>query len=179
MSTLIWMFHDLHIDLLDTGESYAPTAQQSQDCPIFFIQLNHVHRSKQIRCFHLMLNLPGTRWHLGFHFLFLLFNSAILHSCIFWQLLIKSDEIYLYFLPSINYFCWIHLVCICRCAFRYIVGFSPSISVLRWWRCFMISMFLTNGMFLSLFAQYWGELQSESPTYARLSDLLYTAELCT
>ena len=35
---------------------------------------------KETRYCHLMLNSPATRWHLGFHFLFL--NSAILHSCI-------------------------------------------------------------------------------------------------
>ena len=29
-----------------------------------------------------------------------------------------------------------------------------------------------------LFARYWGELQPDSPTYARLPNLLYTAELC-
>ena len=30
-----------------------------------------------------------------------------------------------------------------------------------------------------LSAQYWGELQPNSPTYARFPNLLYTAELCT
>ena len=30
-----------------------------------------------------------------------------------------------------------------------------------------------------LFARYWGELRPDSQTYARLSNLLYTAELCT
>ena len=29
---------------LGTGEIYGPTAQHMQDCPIFFIQLNHVHK---------------------------------------------------------------------------------------------------------------------------------------
>ena len=32
---------------------------------------------------------------------------------------------------------------------------------------------------LKLFAQYWGELWPNSPTYARFPNLLYTAELCT
>ena len=68
-----------------------------------------------------MLISPATRWHLGFHFLFL--NSALLHSCIFWQQLFISADISLYSLPSINYFCWIDLVCIYRCVFRHIVGF--------------------------------------------------------
>ena len=30
--------------LLGTGESYGPTAQHTQDSPIFFIQLNYVHK---------------------------------------------------------------------------------------------------------------------------------------
>ena len=30
-----------------------------------------------------------------------------------------------------------------------------------------------------LSVRYWGELRPDSPTYARLSDLLYTAEPCT
>ena len=29
-------------------------AQHTQDCPIFFIQLNNVHNHKEIRCCHLM-----------------------------------------------------------------------------------------------------------------------------
>ena len=33
------------------------------------------------------------------------------------------------------------LVCIYRCAFRHILGFLPSFSVLRWGTCFMINMF--------------------------------------
>ena len=32
--------------LLSVGESYGPTAQHLQDCPIFFIQLTYVHKSK-------------------------------------------------------------------------------------------------------------------------------------
>ena len=51
-----------------------PTAQHMQDCPIFFIQLNYVHK-KDIRCCHLMLNFPATRWKPGFHFL--LINEAM------------------------------------------------------------------------------------------------------
>ena len=31
----------------------------------------------------------------------------------------------------------------------------------------------------SLFPEYWGELWPNSPTYATLPNLLYTAELCT
>ena len=30
-----------------------------------------------------------------------------------------------------------------------------------------------------LFGQYWGELWPDSQTYARLPNLVYTAELCT
>ena len=30
--------------LLGTGESYGPTAQHTQDFPIFFIQLNYVYK---------------------------------------------------------------------------------------------------------------------------------------
>ena len=66
---------------LGTGDSYGPIAQHKQDCSIFFIQLNYVHNNKEIRCCHLMINLPATRWHWGFHFLFL--NSAMLDSCNF------------------------------------------------------------------------------------------------
>ena len=32
--------------LLGTRESYGPTAQHMQDSPIFFIQLNYVHKQK-------------------------------------------------------------------------------------------------------------------------------------
>ena len=31
---------------LGTGESYGPTVQHTQDCPIFFIQLNYVHNKR-------------------------------------------------------------------------------------------------------------------------------------
>ena len=104
---------------LGTGESYGPAAQHMQDCPIFFIQLNYVHNNKEIRYCHLMICSPTTRWHWGFHFLFL--SSAILHSCNFGhscnicQYLFQS-------LTSIIYFCWIVLVCIYRYAFRHILG---------------------------------------------------------
>ena len=60
------------------------TARQpniTQDCPVFFIQLNYVHNYKKMRYYYLMLNSPAIRWHCRFHFLFL--DSAILHSCIF------------------------------------------------------------------------------------------------
>ena len=69
--------------LLSTGESYGPTAWNMQGHLIFFIQLNYVYKwiQNQLKCCHLMLNTPATRWHLGFYFLFL--YSAILHSCIF------------------------------------------------------------------------------------------------
>ena len=30
--------------VLGTGESYGPTAQHTQDSPIFFLQLNYVHK---------------------------------------------------------------------------------------------------------------------------------------
>ena len=65
------------------GRATIRQPQHSQDCTICFIQLNYVHKSKQnkIRCYHLMLNFPAKRWHMGFYFLFL--SSAILHSCIF------------------------------------------------------------------------------------------------
>ena len=33
--------------LLSTGESYGPTAQHTQDSPIFFIQLNYVYKTKE------------------------------------------------------------------------------------------------------------------------------------
>ena len=75
---------------LGTWESYGLTAQHMQDCPIF-IQLNYVHNNKEIRCCHFMINSPATRWHWGFHFLFL--NSAILHSCNFGHKLFISVNI--------------------------------------------------------------------------------------
>ena len=79
----LFLLENLHVIyyLLGTGESYGLTAQHTQDCPIFFIQLNYVHNNTEIRWWHLVLNFPATRWHFGFHFIFL--NSAILHSCIF------------------------------------------------------------------------------------------------
>ena len=136
--------------LLGSGESYGPTAQHWQDYPIFFIQLNYVHKSKQIRHCHLMLNSSATRWHLGFCVLFL--NSAILHSCTF------GNSFYicwnsLYYLPSINCFCWIDIVCIYRYAFRHIVGFYSLFLYLgdeyvSWsacshkWHVFVILFFL-------------------------------------
>ena len=67
--------------LLGARESYGPTAQHLQDCPIFFIQLNYVHKTKQNKVLPPYFKLPATRWHLEFYFLF--FNSVILHSCIF------------------------------------------------------------------------------------------------
>ena len=106
--------------LLGTGEGYSSTAQHIQDSLIFFIQLNYAHKSKHIRCCHPMLNLPATKWYLGFYPLFL--NSAILHSCFL------ASAVYIYWylpliLDFINYFCWIELVCIYRYALRHIVGF--------------------------------------------------------
>ena len=102
----------------ETIRSVLGTAQHAQDCPIFFIQLNYVHNNKEIRCCHLMLNYPATRWYWGFHFLFL--NSAILHSCNF-----GHSCLYLLISPSIldyiNYFCWIVLVCIYGYAFRHTI----------------------------------------------------------
>ena len=38
---------------------------------------------------------------------------------------------------------------------------------------------LLNWLKYSLSAWYWGELWPDNPTYARLSNFLYTAELCT
>ena len=65
---------------------------------------------KEIKCCHLMLNSPATRWHPGFHFLLL--NSAILHSCIY--AIAVYIQRYLPFILDIhqfvNYFCWIVLV---------------------------------------------------------------------
>ena len=44
--------------LLGIGESYGPTAQHSQDCLIFFIQLNHVYKIKinKTRWCHLIIS---------------------------------------------------------------------------------------------------------------------------
>ena len=61
MHICIYMYMHIHY-LFTTGESYGPTAQHMQDCPIF-IQLNYVHNNKEMRCCHLMLNFPATRWH--------------------------------------------------------------------------------------------------------------------
>ena len=47
------------------------TASHSQYCLIFFIQLNYVHKSKQNKLLPPYVKLPCTRWHQGFHFLFL------------------------------------------------------------------------------------------------------------
>ena len=123
---------------LGTGERYGPTAQHKQDSPIFFIQLNYVHNDKN------NVLLPYGKFpchkvaqHWEFHFFL---NSAILHS---WN----SDHSCLYLLksPSIlaihQFFCCIVLVCICRYAFRHILGFLPSFSVLSWETCFIINMF--------------------------------------
>ena len=104
---------------LSTGESYSPTAKHMQGCPIFFIQLNYVYNNKEIKCCHLMLNSPATKWHQAFYFLFL--NSAILDSCNFGHCCL-----YLLIFPSIidthQLFCWIVLVCIYKYAFRHILG---------------------------------------------------------
>ena len=59
--------------LLCTVESYGLTVQLSQDCLIFFIQLNYVHKSKQHKMLLPYSSSLATVWHLGFHFL----NSAI------------------------------------------------------------------------------------------------------
>ena len=72
-----------------------PYSQHTQDCPIFFIQMNYVHNERK-RCCHLMLNSPVTRWHLRFQFLFL--NSAVLHSCI----LVSAVYRYLPFILDIH-----------------------------------------------------------------------------
>ena len=75
-----------------------------------------------------MINSPATRWHQGFHFLFL--NSAILHSCNF-----GHSCLYLLISPSIldihQLFILDLMVCIYRYAFRHILGFLPPFSVLR------------------------------------------------
>ena len=110
---------------LGTGKSYGPTAQHLWDCLIILVELNFVHKLKQNKVLPPYVKLPATRWHLGFHFLFLFLNLAILHSYIFWKWVIKSAKTCLYSLPSINYFCWIDLVCLYRCEFRHIVGFYP------------------------------------------------------
>ena len=55
--------------------------------------------------------------------------SAILHSCMLGYSCFLSAKYLDYFLTSINYFCWIVLVCIYRYAFRHILGFLPSLSV--------------------------------------------------
>ena len=44
MNSLKSIMHIKHNYLLSTGESYGFTAQHMQDCPISFIQLNHVHK---------------------------------------------------------------------------------------------------------------------------------------
>ena len=108
---------------LTTGESYDPTSQHMlmQDSLIFFIQLNYVHKNKdKVLSPYGKFPCHKVAQHWEFHFLFL--NSAILlscnfgHSCLY---LLKSSI----FLPSINYFCWIVLVCIYRYVFRHILGF--------------------------------------------------------
>ena len=50
---------------LSTGENYGLTVQHMQDCPIFFIQLSYVYKSKinKIGSCHLNINSPATRWH--------------------------------------------------------------------------------------------------------------------
>ena len=115
--------------LFGTGESYGPTAQHSQDCPIFLIQLNCVHILKQNKVLPTYLQLPCHKMAPGIP----LPHNASQFSHIAWlhflQQLIKPAKIYLCSLLSINYFCWIDLVCIYRCAFRDIVGLSPSISI--------------------------------------------------
>ena len=76
--------------LLSTGESYGPTAQHMQDFPIFFIQLNYVHKNKVLPPY---IKIPCYKvaQHWEFHFLFL--NAAILHSYIFGNSCFLSVEI--------------------------------------------------------------------------------------
>ena len=113
-------------------------AQQLNICKIFQSPLYKwtMYVIKEIRC--------CTRWHLGFHSLFL--NSAIAHSCI----LVPAIYIcwYLPLILDIHQILLLDCVCIYRHAFRHILGFLPSFSVLRWWTCFMINIFLINGMYL-------------------------------
>ena len=68
--------------LLGTGETYGPTAQHSQDSPIFFIQLNYVDKNKnKVLLPYVKFPCHKVPQHWEFHFLFL--NSTILHRCIF------------------------------------------------------------------------------------------------
>ena len=66
--------------LLSTGESYGLTVQHMQDSPIFFIQLNYVHKNKVLPPY-VKFTCHEVAQHWEFHFLF--FNPAILHSCTF------------------------------------------------------------------------------------------------
>ena len=110
---------------LGTGESYGPTAQCSQDCPIIFMHLKYVYKSKQNQVLPPYVKLPCHKVASGIPLppLSQVSHIAWLH---FWPQLIKSAEISLYYLPSIHYFCWIDLVCIYRCALKLIVSFSWS-----------------------------------------------------
>ena len=44
MNTLLILAFHFTDYLLGAGQSYRPTVQHTQDCPIFLIQLNHVHK---------------------------------------------------------------------------------------------------------------------------------------
>ena len=137
--------------LLNTGYSYS---QQPNICKIVWSSLYswtmYINQNKIWSC-HLMLNSVVTRWHLGFHFLFL--NSAILYSCIFGNnclYLLQSPFNTCY--PLI--FCWIDLVCIYRYAYRYIVGFYPPFLYLgnehvSWSACFLQMTCICHFIFIS------------------------------
>ena len=52
-SHIVWIHY-----LLSNGESYGPTAQHLQDCLIFFIQLNYVHKTKPNKVLPPYVKLP-------------------------------------------------------------------------------------------------------------------------
>ena len=105
-----------------------------------------VHKTK-IGCCHLMWIPLATRWQmLGIPLPLSQFQPYCIAA--FWATAVFYLLISWLFLKSINYFCWIVLVCIYRHAFRHILGFLPSLSVLNVINMVHDQHVFTHGMYL-------------------------------
>ena len=70
------MYNGIHDYWLGTGESYGPTAQHTQDCLMFFIQLNHVYKIKR-KHNKVLLLYDNSICHKVAHFLFFSFRHLV------------------------------------------------------------------------------------------------------
>ena len=78
------------------------------------------------------------------------------------------------YIVVVNYaYALLHL-CFYLMSLNFLYNFCQLRSGMREGSCIYL-----DGHPKDLFAQYWGELWPDSPTYTRFPNCLYTAELCT